>query len=160
LDHEKAFAQIMGIARGLSEQLSLALANIELRERLRSLAIHDGLTGLYNRRFLEEVLERELARADRSGTKVALALLDIDHFKTLNGRVGHAVGDEVLRRMASFLSAAGRKTDIGCRYGGEEIVIVLPDCDVERAASVTEKLREGIARLDLSETGDNLPRIT
>lgn len=158
--HESAFNNIEGVARGLAEQLSLALANLELRERLRNLAIRDGLTGLYNRRFLEEVLERELSRADRNGTKVAVALLDIDHFKTFNDSFGHSIGDEVLKRIAAYLVGTVRKTDVVCRYGGEEVVIVLPDCDVDRAGTVCEKLREGIGRLDLSDARAGLPRVT
>jgi diguanylate cyclase (GGDEF)-like protein len=160
LDYERAFAHAMGLAQGLAEQLSLALANIELRERLRNFAIRDGLTGLYNRRFLEEFLDRELSRADRTATKVAVGLLDIDHFKMFNDNFGHGIGDEVLKRIGAYLVNAVRKTDIVCRYGGEEIVVVLPDCDVERARAVGEKLREGIARLDLSDAGANLPRVT
>jgi diguanylate cyclase (GGDEF)-like protein len=159
-DPEVAFEGIWETARGLTEQLSLALANVELRERLRNMAIRDGLTGLYNRRFLQEVLDRELSRAERNGTKLALALIDIDHFKSFNDRYGHAVGDEVLKRVATFLSGAVRKSDIVCRFGGEELVVVLPDCDLGRGHSVCEKLREGIARLDVSDIHRDLPAVT
>jgi diguanylate cyclase (GGDEF)-like protein len=129
----------------LAEQVSLALANLQLREQLRSQAIRDQLTGLYNRRFLEDALTRETGRAARSGESVAVAILDVDHFKRINDTHGHEAGDAVLRELGEVLQKTIRKTDIVGRFGGEEFLVLLPGADVEvaqaRALGVLEAVR-------------------
>ena len=133
------------LATMLAEQVSLALANLDLREQLRSQAIRDQLTGLYNRRFLEDALTRETGRAARSGEPVAVAILDVDHFKRVNDTYGHEAGDAVLRELGQALLKTIRKTDIVGRFGGEEFLMLLPGATVEvaqaRALAVLEAVR-------------------
>ena len=124
--------------------VSLALANIRLREKLRDQSARDPLTGLFNRRYLEETLDRELRRANREEYALGLILADLDHFKALNDAFGHMAGDETLRGVARYLESAVRGDDIACRYGGEEFVIVLPRASVEDAHRRADALREGI----------------
>ncbi|MCX6564181.1 MAG: GGDEF domain-containing protein [Candidatus Aminicenantes bacterium] len=113
------------------DQLRARIAEIEsLQEILRDEAIRDALTGLYNRRYLNETMGRELARAGRSGSPVSLVMLDIDHFKKLNDTHGHEAGDLVLITLGNLLSAGTRKSDICCRFGGEEFVVILPDAAI------------------------------
>jgi diguanylate cyclase (GGDEF)-like protein len=133
------------LATMLAEQVSLALANLDLREQLRSQAIRDQLTGLYNRRFLEDALTRETGRAARSGEPVAVAILDVDHFKRVNDTYGHEAGDAVLRELGQALLKTIRKTDIVGRFGGEEFLMLLPGATVEvaqaRALAVLDAVR-------------------
>lgn len=150
-DPELAFAPIQDTARALANRLSLALANMELREKLRSLAIRDPLTGLFNRRVLDEILTRELARADRARTRLGVAMIDIDRFKDFNDKFGHKAGDVVLKAVCDQIAKMLRRSDFACRYGGEEIVVLLPEIDLENGVRVCEKLREGVANIDLGE---------
>ncbi len=121
------------LATMLAEQISLALANLQLREQLRSQAIRDQLTGLYNRRFLEDALARETGRAMRSGETMALLIIDVDHFKKVNDTYGHEAGDAVLRELGQVLLKTIRKTDIVGRFGGEEFLVLLPGADIDAA---------------------------
>ncbi|OQY67359.1 MAG: hypothetical protein B6D47_10835, partial [Rhodocyclaceae bacterium UTPRO2] len=97
-----------------------------LQADLREQAVRDGLTNLFNRRYLDETLERELARAKREGYPLSLVMIDIDHFKKLNDTYGHQAGDKVLRELAALLWGDVRAEDVPCRYGGEEFVVLLP----------------------------------
>jgi len=112
-----------------------------LQERMRDQAIRDSLTGLFNRRYLEETLPRELATASRRGTTVSVILLDVDRFKRINDTAGHRAGDETLLRLARTLESQTRKGDIACRYGGDEFVVVLPDTRLDAAGGRAEELR-------------------
>lgn len=141
------------LAHSTAEQLALSLANLQLRESLRSQALHDPLTGLHNRRYLEERLERELQRAARAGTPLAVLMLDLDHFKRVNDVHGHAEGDRVLARVARLLVDGVRAEDVVARYGGEEFTVVLTGTSEEDARWVAEKLRKGVRRLAV-EGGD------
>jgi len=151
---------VVELATNFVDQLSLALVNIELRERLENMAIRDALTELYNRRFMDEALARELLLAQRNNTQLSIALMDIDHFKKMNDTYGHQAGDEVLRQVAKYLSAAIRRSDFVCRYGGEELMLLLPGCDLAQALAKANEVREGIAQLPLSAGGLLLPNIT
>ncbi|MBS1120579.1 MAG: Diguanylate cyclase/phosphodiesterase domain 1 [Deltaproteobacteria bacterium] len=113
--------------------------------RLRDQANHDDLTGLFNRRHLEEVLRGELERARRYGRPLAVALLDVDHFKRVNDGHGHLVGDQVLRELAKRCGAALRTTDVLGRYGGEEFIVVFPETDSGAASVVAERMRRAVA---------------
>ncbi len=157
---EIAFSGIQDTARGLANRLSLALANMDLREKLRSLAIRDPLTGLFNRRVLDEILARELARADRARSRLGVAMIDIDHFKKFNDQFGHKAGDIVLRSVCDQIANMLRRSDLACRYGGEEIVVLLPDIDVENGMRVCEKLREGVASIELGELVPGASHVT
>ena len=121
------------LATMLAEQISLALANLQLREQLRSQAIRDQLTGLYNRRFLEDALARESGRAMRTGETMALLIIDVDHFKKINDTFGHESGDAVLRELGAVLEKTIRKTDIVGRFGGEEFLVLMPGADIDAA---------------------------
>ncbi|HET6179829.1 MAG TPA: sensor domain-containing diguanylate cyclase [Candidatus Sulfotelmatobacter sp.] len=111
-------------------QVGLSVANIRLREALRSQSIKDPLTGLYNRRYLTEILDREIRRAARAEQPLGLLMLDLDHFKKFNDTYGHDAGDTVLRETASFLIKSIRVEDVVCRFGGDEFVIILPTADI------------------------------
>ncbi len=133
--------QIRPVATAIGDAMSLALSSIELRERLRNLALRDGLTNLYNRRFLEEMLERLCADAERRKASVSAIMLDLDHFKMVNDQHGHAAGDAVLREVAAEIASCLRTVDVACRYGGEEFAIILPDCSVANATAKAEQIR-------------------
>lgn len=144
----------------LIDQLSLSLTNIELREKLENMALRDGLTGLYNRRFLDEMLEHDLAKLKRDSKCAALMLLDVDHFKRFNDTHGHQAGDEALRRVGATLASTVRASDVVCRYGGEEFLVFLPDCDLAEATAKAEKIRVAISATSLSIGGQVIPSVT
>lgn len=133
----------------ISEQLSLSLANLQLREKLHNQSIRDPLTGLFNRRFLEETMHRELARAARTGQPLVVAIIDVDHFKQFNDRFGHEAGDLVLVQLAAVLQQHVRSSDIVCRYGGEEFVLLMPDSPLPVAIERAEALRIKVGELRL-----------
>lgn len=134
-------------ARSLGEHLSLALANIVLREHLRSQSIRDPLTGLYNRRYLDEHLQRELHRSDRSGAPIGIVSIDLDHFKAYNDAFGHGAGDTALVSIASMLRLRCRDEDVVCRLGGEEFLVVLPGATLADTMTRGEELRAACADL-------------
>jgi diguanylate cyclase (GGDEF)-like protein/PAS domain S-box-containing protein len=128
-------------------------ARKQLEERLRSLASQDPLTGLPNRRHGMAYLEGELARAQRQGHSVGLAMIDVDHFKSVNDVHGHDVGDHVLCRVAAALASAGRVSDMVCRWGGEEFVIIAPDTELTQMATVAEKARLALREAFAADSG-------
>lgn len=148
------------LAVTLSEQIALALSNIRLRENLRQQTIRDALTGLYNRRFLEESLNREMARCARNGTVFGVLMMDLDHFKRFNDTFGHDAGDSVLRSIAQALQENTRESDIACRFGGEEFIIVLPDTDREGAAIRAERILAVVRGLHVTHNDKPLGSIT
>ena len=111
------------------------------KERFRSQAITDALTGIFNRRHFEDCLDEQIARAAEEGKPLSLLLLDLDHFKQYNDRWGHTEGDAELRRVAALVQRTVRSTDIAFRYGGEELAVLLPACSKEQAMVVAEKVR-------------------
>lgn len=125
----------------------------EALRRMEGLALQDDLTGLLNRRAMERVLERETARARRSGQPYCVVMADIDHFKRINDHFGHAFGDEVLRAVAGALRANVRGHDVVGRWGGEEFLIILPETGVEGASSLAERLRAEIEKLATTRQG-------
>jgi len=142
---------------------SLQERDAELQRALREtreLAITDPLTGLHNRRYLWELLGRELLKARRNRTPVAAILADIDHFKRFNDTWGHESGDLVLKRVADVIREHVRGSDIGCRYGGEELAVILPDTMLEVAVDRAERIRSGVAALRLEYGGKPLDTIT
>ena len=137
--------------RRASQRLELQLAEIEaLQTQLREQAIRDPLTGLYNRRYLQEALERELLRAKRDEAPLSLVLMDIDRFKNCNDTYGHKAGDLVLQALAEMLVETTRKEDIICRYGGEEFLVVLPGTLADIAHQRTEQWRQKFQELCIS----------
>jgi diguanylate cyclase (GGDEF)-like protein/PAS domain S-box-containing protein len=147
-------------AQTVSESLALGLANLRLREALRSQAIRDPLTGLFNRRFMEEALEREVRRATRHLSPLSVIMLDLDRFKRLNDSLGHDAGDALLREMGAFLNARIRSADIACRYGGEEITLILPDASLDDARARAEELREGVRCITVQDRGRTIGPLT
>ncbi len=121
-----------------------AIQNAYYVERVRQLAYRDGLTGIFNRRFFEMRMAEEIERAQRFGTGIALIMLDIDQFKSLNDEFGHLLGDEVLRQVSSLLHQQVRKIDVVCRYGGEEFAILLAQASAKDAFDVAHKLRASV----------------
>lgn len=148
------------LAQAVGEQISLALANLRLHEWLRIQSIRDPLTGLYNRRYMEASLERELARARRHGHGVGVLMCDIDHFKRFNDTYGHEAGDALLVEFARLLRSRVREDDIVCRYGGEEFVLILPDTDQDAAARRADALREAVHELRVQHRGQLLGEVT
>ena len=144
----------------IGEHLSLALANVRLRDSLREQSIRDTLTGLYNRRYLEESLERELARASRDDGRLALFMLDVDHFKRYNDTQGHDAGDAVLRALGHELRDCSRTSDIACRYGGEEFTIVLPNTGIDDASAWAERLMRRVRGMEVRLGNRALPGVT
>ena len=145
------------LAVGAAEQLALALANAQQREALHRQSMVDPLTGLYNRRYFDEALHRELARARRKSAPTSLVVLDIDHFKLVNDTYGHGTGDDVLRAIAQQVRSAIREGDVACRYGGEELVVLIPECPADVAAVRAEGLRAAIEAC-IPETGGAGPQ--
>ena len=144
----------------IAESLALAIANLMLRATLRQQSIRDPLTGLFNRRYLEETLERELLRASRSKKNVGLMMIDIDHFKQFNDTRGHPAADVVLSEVAQLFSSSVRREDLVCRYGGEEFMIMLPEADLETTCQRAEAIREKVAHLSIQHQGQVLGSIT
>ncbi|TSJ88155.1 GGDEF domain-containing protein [Chitinimonas sp. BJB300] len=152
--------ELLQVANTLTEQVALAVTNMNLRENLRRQSIVDALTGLYNRRFLNETLERELVRANRQNTPLSLVMLDVDHFKRFNDNHGHEAGDQVLRHIAQLLLKSLRGSDLACRFGGEELTLIMPETDQVAALAKCELLREQIAQLTVRVGGVVLPAVT
>lgn len=148
------------IARALAEQVGLALANLNLRETLQHQSIRDPLTGLFNRRYLEEFLTQELARAQRKQQPIGVIMVDVDHFKRFNDTYGHDAGDYVLQAVGGILKEHIRGSDIACRYGGEEMNVILPESSIEETAMRAEEIRQAIAQLSLTHNRQKLGGVT
>ncbi len=147
---DESFRRLMDIrrlGRALADSMSLALSNIALREKLRTQSLRDPLTGLYNRRYMEDALDRYISLAERTGGATSVLMIDLDNFKQLNDVYGHAKGDAVLCDVAGQLVGALRPSDVVSRYGGEELLIILPNCDLADAALKAEMLRARIEAL-------------
>ncbi len=150
----------MSFKTTFAAQVGLSVANIRLREALRAQSTKDPLTGLYNRRYLQEMLDREIRRAIRSEQALGILMLDLDHFKNFNDTYGHDAGDAVLRETASFLVRSIRAEDFVCRYGGEEFVVVLPTADLRAAEARAQRIRAKLRDLVIMHEGRSLGLIT
>lgn len=128
-------------------QLSMAFANLRLRDSLREMSIRDPLTGLFNRRFMEETLDRDLGVALRGSTEVGIVVIDVDHFKAFNDTHGHEAGDAILEAVGEVLTRFSRASDVACRFGGEEFMMILPGCSIEDTHARAEELRRRVAAL-------------
>ncbi len=148
------------LAAAVAEQIGLAVTNLRLRETLRHQSIRDPLTGLFNRRYMEESLARELHRAAREGTSVSVIMLDLDHFKRFNDSFGHGAGDTLLRAIATVLQNGIRAEDIACRYGGEEFALILPGAPLPVAHTRAAVLRQTAGRLSIEHQGTALGTVT
>ena len=147
-------------AQRVAAQLAVGLANLNLRTELREQSIRDPLTGLHNRRFLEESLKRELSRAERDQHSFAVFMLDVDHFKRYNDQHGHEAGDAVLRALGGVLKESVRSGDLACRFGGEEFTIVLSPSGSHQAQEWAHRLLENVRKLQVKSGNQVLPAIT
>jgi diguanylate cyclase (GGDEF)-like protein len=155
-DHKKSLL----LLETLENQLSLSISGIKMRDLLKDQATRDPLTNLFNRRYLEETLQRELHRAQRLSSPVSLIMMDIDHFKNINDTYGHKVGDEVLTKIGSLLKKYYRKSDAACRFGGEEFIVILPEMSLDIAIRRAEQIRAAAAALPLSYQGKGIKGVT
>ncbi len=170
---EEGFWQLTNASHAFAVNLLLKLAarlrannatvsqNVQKRRQYERAAMFDGLTGIHNRRWLDETLHRMVRRHERNAGHLSLSLIDIDHFKSFNDRYGHAAGDHVLTVVATTLAANLRPTDLVARFGGEEFVIIFPDTDLEMAVRAADRVREAVAAEELAmPDGTALPRVT
>ena len=148
------------LAAVLAEHVCLALGNLKLRETLRNQSIRDPLTGLFNRRYMEDSLEREISRAGRNKSSVAIIMMDLDRFKRFNDTFGHQAGDALLRAFGDFLIKNTRGQDIACRYGGEEFAVVLSDTTLPGALKRADVLRDEVRQLKVHYGGQLLGMVS
>lgn len=145
--------EVVRIGETLAERFGVTLANLKLRDRLRDQSIRDPLTGLFNRRYLEETFDRELERARRSQRPLGVLVLDVDHFKRLNDTQGHEAGDAVLQELGKVLQGSFRTSDVACRFGGEEFVVVLPEATLEQAVERAQVVRGKVSDMRVNRNG-------
>ena len=160
LDPGEPMGGSIWILLDISAQRAAQEALLARTEELHHLSLHDPLTGLFNRRHMEEALAREVQLARRKQRSLSAIMLDIDHFKRFNDRFGHEAGDEVLRQIGGLLAGQVRETDIACRYGGEEFLLLLPESSLATAVERAETLRRAARELELLHQGRDLGRVT
>lgn len=160
--HQKKIFSETGrrLAISMAGHVALALENLKSREILHMQSIRDPLTGTFNRRYMEETLDREVHRANRSNYSFGVIMLDLDHFKKFNDTHGHNAGDVVLREVGALLSRHTRAEDVVCRYGGEEFTIILPEITMDICVSRAEQLRQQAGQLNVFLNGQTLGGIT
>jgi two-component system cell cycle response regulator len=129
----------------------------QYHETVYSMMVNDGLTGIPNKRYLQEVIGRELIRSQRHNRPLAIAVLDIDHFKAVNDKFGHLAGDAVLRELANRIKGVIRKDELFARYGGEEFVVVMPEATLEQAGAFAERIRALVAGAPMEVDGSPFP---
>jgi diguanylate cyclase (GGDEF)-like protein len=144
----------------ITEQLSLALANLLMQETLRNQSLRDALTGLFNRRYLDDALAREIGRARRNTIPLSVIMIDLDYFKRFNDTNGHEGGDALLAEFGQTLSRVVRGEDIACRFGGEEFAVILPGADLAAAIQRAEELRTAVTRMSVKLRGATLAPVT
>jgi diguanylate cyclase (GGDEF)-like protein len=148
------------LAVSVAEQAGLSFANLKLREKLRYQSVRDPLTGLFNRRYLDESLERELPNALRKKRSLGVIMLDVDRFKKFNDMFGHDAGDTVLRELGDYLAKFIRRGDLACRYGGEEFTLILPESSLEDTRRRAEELRTSFQQLSIKHRDIVLGKVT
>ncbi|WP_199246495.1 diguanylate cyclase [[Phormidium] sp. ETS-05] len=148
------------LASMVAEHVSLALANLKLRETLEHQSIRDPLTGLFNRRYMEEFLELELRRASRKQQSLGVVMMDVDYFKRFNDTFGHEAGDTLLRELGMLLKNSLRGSDVACRYGGEELTLILPECSLADTLERAEQIRQEIKAMQVLHRGELLGAVT
>lgn len=160
-DTKKYFTHdVQNLAVACADSIALALANLRLRERLHNQSVRDPLTGLFNRRYLEETLVRETHRASRSQSPLCVIMFEIDDFKRYNNTFGHDAGDYVLRKVADTMRVNLRRSDFPCRYGGDEFTLLLPETTLEGGATRAEGLRKAVEAMALSFNNQALGQVT
>ncbi|HEX5836394.1 MAG TPA: sensor domain-containing diguanylate cyclase [Anaerolineales bacterium] len=146
--------------RDISERKRAQDAQLKSQELLLEQSVRDHLTGLFNRRYMEETLERELLRAMRKHVPLGIIMLDLDNLKRYNDTWGHAAGDEALRQLGSVLLNQVRREDIACRYGGDEFILILPDASTQVTLQRAEQIVKLARRTSLQLDGHSLPAVT
>ncbi len=153
-DEDEALASV------LADNIAMSVANFRLRLLLQSQAVKDPLSGLFNRRYMEAALEKEIKHSARHGRPFSFVLLDVNKFKQLNDSYGHDAADALLRELSAFLERNIRAEDTACRYGGDELALILPDTPGEGAVVKARSLQVGISDLEVSHLGQLLPQVT
>jgi diguanylate cyclase (GGDEF)-like protein len=160
------FAATLGIISSFTnrkqiEQIEKQRNQLQKDEiQLKNLSNRDSLTALYNRRYMELSLDKEIEKASKNKQSLGIIMVDVDHFKTINDTMGHAVGDCVLNQVASILLENKKSSDIACRFGGDEFVLILPGCALEEALKRAEDIRQIIEKTDFKAGGKTAKRIT
>lgn len=157
---QNGMQEYLPLVQAAAEQLAMTLHTLSLQERLRVQSIRDPLTGLYNRRYLEESLSRELARCHRRQLPVSLMMLDVDHFKAFNDKHGHPGGDALLAALGKVLEGLVRTEDIACRYGGEEFTLILPETGIAQARERAAMVLAAVSAMQVAHMGHVLPPVT
>jgi diguanylate cyclase (GGDEF)-like protein len=150
----------LSLAVAACEQLGLALANLKLRQHLSDLSVRDPLTNLFNRRYLQESLGREIARCQRRKLPLSMMVIDIDHFKALNDLHGHPAGDAALIAFSKLLQQSTRNEDIACRLGGEEFILIMPEMEQMIAERRAKEIIEAVRQMDLIFDGKAIGKMT
>lgn len=150
-----ALEMLGGLAAMVAEQIALAVSNIRLRERLRQQSLRDQLTGLYNRRFFDDWLTKQISLVQRQSGQLGVAILDLDHFKRFNDTHGHLVADQVLVRFSALLQDSVRAEDVVCRWGGEEFLIAFPGTSMAQVCGVLERILAALIRLEIHDGEGN-----
>jgi diguanylate cyclase (GGDEF)-like protein len=156
----ETFNESRKLAQMCAEQISLAIANVRMRDELHDQSVRDPLTGLYNRRHLTDTLRKHLARTQKTGAPLAVISIDVDHFKRFNDNHGHDAGDMVLRAVGSVLVQNVDGDEIACRMGGEELMLLLPGADRDAAMVRAELVRAAVASIAVRYGEKTLPRVT
>jgi diguanylate cyclase (GGDEF)-like protein len=144
----------------MAERLALTLSDMKLREALRTQSIRDPLTGWFNRRFMEETLEREISRSARNGRPLAILMMDVDNFKGFNDAYGHEAGDVALQTLCQLIKKHIRTEDAACRYGGDEFVLIIPDTSPELAGKRAEAIRAAAGQVEIQYHGSPAGTLT
>ena len=159
------FTSVIGVLYGFSSKRQMRQIEAQKNQlildeaKLRALSVRDPLTGLYNRRYMEETFDREIQRAIRKQQPLSVIMADIDGFKSINDTIGHVLGDKALVKVASFLMQSIRASDVACRFGGDEFCLILPDCTLEEGIRRANALCRAIEALSESKD-DGLEQFT
>ncbi|MEL6179072.1 MAG: sensor domain-containing diguanylate cyclase, partial [Myxococcota bacterium] len=148
---EQLLASLGSFPETVADQIALAVANVRLRDRLRQQSLRDQLTGLYNRRFFDDWLAKQLSQVRRSRGRIGLAMLDLDHFKRFNDTYGHMVADRLLVSFAEMLGQVLREEDVVCRWGGEEFLLAMPGASPQEVREVIQRIQRHLSRLEVRD---------
>ncbi|WP_170516459.1 sensor domain-containing diguanylate cyclase [Ruegeria atlantica] len=157
---QKVFHSNRKLAQLCVEQISMAIANVRMRDQLHDQSVRDPLTGLFNRRHMTDTLRKSISRSQQTGAPLSLIAVDVDHFKKFNDTHGHDAGDMVLRAVGSALEQGCDRDEVACRIGGEEFMLILPDNTPEDAMTRAEQLRQAVEAVSVRYGEKSLPRIT
>ncbi|WP_254430620.1 MULTISPECIES: sensor domain-containing diguanylate cyclase [unclassified Ruegeria] len=157
---KEGFRDSRKLAQLCAEQISMAIANVRMRDQLHDQSVRDPLTGLFNRRHMTETLRKSISRSQQTGAYLSLIAVDVDHFKKFNDTHGHDAGDMVLRAVGAALEQGCERDEVACRIGGEEFMLILPDNSPEDAVSRAEQLRQAVEAVTVRYGEKALPRIT